>query len=181
MEDLATGVAMAGVRVVRFEFPYMARRRTSARRGPPDRQSILLETWHSVIATLGDATTLVIGGRSMGGRLASLIADEIGASGLVCLGYPFHPIGKPESIRVAHLAEIRTPTLIVQGDRDAMGAMSEVATYALPDIIQLSWLADGNHSFAPRKRSGHTHAQHLTTAAARTASFIWSLNPTNEP
>lgn len=175
MEAIATGVAAAGIRVVRFEFPYMRQRRSGGRRRPPDRQAVLLETWREVIDALGDAESLVIGGRSMGGRMASLIADAVGARGLVCLGYPFHPPGKPERLRTGHLAALRTPTLIVQGERDAFGSTVEVGGYELSDAIRVHWLADGDHSFVPRKRSGHTAAGHLAEASTVTAEFIQSL------
>ncbi|MCY4114796.1 MAG: alpha/beta hydrolase [Chloroflexi bacterium] len=176
MEAIATGVSAAGVRVVRFEFPYMRQRRDGGSRRPPDRQAVLLETWREVIDALGGAESLVIGGRSMGGRMASLIADAVGARGLVCLGYPFHPPGKPERLRTEHLADLRTPTLIVQGERDAFGSSAEVGGYDLSDAIRIHWLADGDHSFVPRKRSGHTTAGHLATTVAETAGFIQSLD-----
>ena len=107
----------------------MRQRRDGGNRRPPDRQPVLLQTWHEVIDALGGAEGLVIGGRSMGGRMASLIADAVGARGLVCLGYPFHPPGKPETSRTQHLAALCTPTLIVQGERDAFGSRAEVETY----------------------------------------------------
>ncbi len=176
METIATGVAAAGIRVVRFEFPYMRQRRTGGPRRPPDRQAVLLDTWHEVIDALGRAENLVIGGRSMGGRMASLIADAVRARGLVCLGYPFHPPGKPEKLRTEHLAALRTPTLIVQGERDAFGSRTEVGAYDLSDAIRIHWLVDGDHSFVPRKTSGHTTAGHLAAAAAVTAGFIQSLD-----
>ena len=176
METIATGVAATGIRVVRFEFPYMRQRRSGGRRRPPDRQAVLLETWHEVIDSLGGAESLVIGGRSMGGRMASLIADAVGAKGVVCLGYPFHPPGKPEKLRTEHLAAVRTPTLIVQGERDAFGSKAEVGGYDLSDAIRVHWLPDGDHSFVPRKRSGHTTDGHLAAAASVTADFIRSLN-----
>ena len=133
MEAIATGVATAGIRVFRFEFPYMRQRRATAVGGLPTGQAVLLQTWHEVIDALGGAESLVIGGRSMGGRMASLIADAVGARGLVCLGYPFHPPGKPEKLRTQHLAALCTPTLIVQGERDAFGSRAEVETYDLSD------------------------------------------------
>ncbi len=176
IEAIAQGLAAAGVRVVRFEFPYMAKRRESGGRGPPDRQAVLLETWRAVIDALGGAEGLVIGGRSMGGRMASLIADDVAARGLVCIGYPFHPPGKPEKLRTEHLAELRIPTLIVQGERDTFGSTSEVATYDLADAIRVHWLVDGDHSFVPRKASGRTTEQNLAEAAEVTAAFIRSLD-----
>ncbi len=176
MEAIAAGVAASGIQVIRFEFPYMRERRTTGRRQPPNQQTVLLETWHEAIDALGGAESLVIGGRSMGGRMASLIADAVGARGLVCLGYPFHPPGKPERLRTGHLAALRTPTLIVQGERDAFGSTVEVDGYDLSDAIRVHWLADGDHSFAPRKKSGHTAAGHLAEASAVTAEFIRSLD-----
>ena len=175
-EAIAAGVAAAGIRVVRFEFPYMRQRRSGGSRRPPDRQAVLLQTWHEAIDALGGAENLVIGGRSMGGRMASLIADEVGARGLVCLGYPFHPPRKPEKLRTQHLATLRTPTLVVQGERDAFGSRAEVAAYDLSDAIRIHWLTDSDHSFVPRKASGRTAAQHLAEAAAATGEFIQSLD-----
>src|SRR5712691_2037708 len=113
---IARGLAARGMRVVRFEFPYMARRREGEKRGAPDREPVLLDAWRNVVRELG--TDVAIGGKSMGGRMASMVADELGVRGLVCLGYPFHPPGKPQQLRTKHLAALRTPTLIVQGERD---------------------------------------------------------------
>ncbi|MFP5286233.1 MAG: alpha/beta fold hydrolase, partial [Thermoanaerobaculia bacterium] len=108
MNAMARGLAARGLRVARFEFPYMHRRRAAGERKPPDREPVLLGTWRAAIDALGGAERVVIGGKSMGGRMASMIADEAGVRGLVCLGYPFHPQGRPERLRVAHLADLRT-------------------------------------------------------------------------
>ena len=107
MDAFAVGLANLGLRVVRFEFPYMAARRISGKRRPPDREPILRDTWHRVVDSIG-ADRVVIGGKSMGGRIASLIADEAQVAGLVCLGYPFHPTGKPDKLRIEHLKAIET-------------------------------------------------------------------------
>lgn len=171
MQEIAARIAAAGVRVVRFEFPYMAARRTGTRR-PPDREEILRRTWIEVIEALGGGTSVVIGGKSMGGRIASLVADEIGALGLVCLGYPFHPNGGPTRLRTAHLASLRTPALFVQGERDPFGSRAEVEGYALSSSIRIEWLPDGDHSFKPRKASGQTLEAHMRTAAAAVAAFM---------
>lgn len=174
MSSLAKGLAAAGLRVARFEFPYMrARRETGARRGP-DREPVLLDTWRTVVKQLGGGERLVIGGKSMGGRMASMIADEVGARALVCLGYPFHPPGNPEKTRTAHLADLRTPTLIVQGTRDTFGTREEVAAYRLSPSIRITWLEDGDHSFKPRASSGRTEAQNLREAVDVTADFVRS-------
>lgn len=175
LETIARGLAAAGLRVARFEFPYMRRRRETGKGGGPDREPVLREAWHAVIAALGAPERLVIGGKSMGGRMASLIADEAGVRGLVCLGYPFHPPGQLERLRTAHLRDLRTPTLIVQGTRDPFGTREEVAGYELSPAIHVVWLEDGDHSFKPRKSSGHTEAGHLKAAVAEVAGFVKGL------
>ena len=174
MEQMAQNIAQKGIRVVRFEFPYMHKRRLEGSKKPPDRMPILEQTWKDVIAAVG-GKHLFIGGKSMGGRVASMIADEAGVSGLICLGYPFHPPGKPEKLRTEHLENLRTPTLILQGERDTFGKREEVATYTLSDQIHVSWLADGDHSLKPRKKSGLTLEQNLEQAGEQAARFILDL------
>lgn len=168
-------IADAGYQVVRFEFPYMAERRETGKKRPPNTQNILLETWRAVIDDLG-ADTLVIGGKSMGGRMASLVADEMHVRGLICLGYPFHPPGRPEKLRTEHLADLATPTLICQGERDPFGTTSEVPDYQLSKAISVHWLADGDHGFKPRKKSGYTEDQNLRSAADTIVAFMEKLN-----
>src|SRR5262249_44884061 len=109
MTRVARAVAERGFRVARFEFPYMHARRLGAKRGAPDREPVLRESWLGTIERLGGGGALAIGGKSMGGRIASMVADEARVRGLVCLGYPFHPPGQPGKLRTAHLADLRTP------------------------------------------------------------------------
>ena len=177
MELLAGGLAQAGVRVVRFEFPYMQRRRASGRGGGPDRQPVLEETWRAVISRVaaahpGGAAAMAIGGRSLGGRIASLMADECGVGALICYAYPFHPPGRPAKLRTAHLANLRTPTLILQGERDPFGNQEEVAGYLLSSAVTVHWIADGDHGFKPRRRSGRTLEQNTAESVARTVAFL---------
>jgi predicted alpha/beta-hydrolase family hydrolase len=165
MNAVAVGLADHGFRVVRFEFPYMAERRQTGKRRPPDREPVLRQAWLDVIAS-AEVKTLFIGGKSMGGRIASLIADAVGAAGLICLGYPFHPTGKPDQLRVEHLQAIKTPTLILQGERDPFGNAEEVRGYNLCSQIRLHWLPGGDHSFKPRISSGRTLDATFAVAAA---------------
>ena len=165
MNAIADSVAAAGIEVIRFEFEYMAKRREDGTRRGPDRAPKLIARFEEVLSLVGPAAEVVIGGKSMGGRIASMIADEVGAAGVVCLGYPFHPSGKPERLRTAHLETLKTPTLIVQGTRDRLGSEEEVAAYTLSPSIELAWMADGDHSFKPRKKSGRTAEQNLEAAA----------------
>jgi hypothetical protein len=175
LEDFARGAGERGVRVVRFELPYMRARRHEGKRRPPDREPVLRAAWHQAIDLLGGPGRLVIGGKSMGGRMASLVADEAGVRGLVCLGYPFHPPGQPEKLRTAHLEALRTPTLIVQGTRDPFGTREDVAGYRLSPAIRIAWMEDGDHSLVPRAASGRTAAQNLAAAIDEVAAFVGSL------
>jgi uncharacterized protein len=175
LATVAGGLAARGLRVARFEFPYMRLRREGGRPGRPDPPAVLRQTWLAVVAALGGGGRTVIGGKSLGGRIASLVADEVEARGLICLGYPFHPPGKPERLRTAHLRALGTPALILQGTRDPFGTPEDVAGYELSPAIRMHWLADGDHSLKPRKRSGRSEEQNLAEAVEAIASFVASL------
>lgn len=179
MNAVAKALSAEGLRVARFEFGYMAARRSGERRPPPKAESVMHE-YVAAIEALGATGKLIIGGKSMGGRVASMIADEMHAAGriasLVCLGYPFHPMGKPTQLRTAHLAGMACPALIVQGTRDIMGTREEVAGYALSPAIELLWLEDGDHDLKPRKAvSGFSAADHMKTMAAAVKAFAERL------
>ena len=176
LNTVARGLARDGVRVARFEFPYMrARRETGKKGGAPDREPILRNSWKDVVDKLGGGKRLVIGGKSMGGRIASMVADEVGARGLVCLGYPFHPPGRPEKLRTAHLETLSTPALVVQGTRDSFGTREDVAGYRLSPAIRVVWLEDGDHSWKPRASSGRTEAQNMAEALTAMRTFLATL------
>jgi uncharacterized protein len=146
MASVARLLGEQGIRVVRFEFPYMAARRNGGPRRAPDRAPVLVESWRRVIDEHGGGAAVFIGGKSMGGRIATMVADDAGVRGAVCLGYPFHPPGKPEQLRTAHLESLRTPLLIVQGTRDPFGTPADVATYQLSPTIEIEWIEGGDHS-----------------------------------
>ncbi|WP_460117845.1 alpha/beta family hydrolase [Pseudomonas sp. H3_G09] len=174
MNDMAGRLAGLGVNVLRFEFPYMAQRRVDGVKRPPNPAPKLLDCWREVFALVRRhvAGVLAVGGKSMGGRMASLLADELGADALVCLGYPFYAVGKPEKPRVEHLAGLKTRTLIVQGERDALGNREAVEGYSLAPGIEVFWLVAGDHDLKPLKASGFTHEQHLASAAQKVSEFL---------
>lgn len=174
METMAGLLAKGGVDVLRFEFPYMAQRRIDGRKRPPNPQARLLEKWREVYALARTQVPgrLAIGGKSMGGRMASLLANELGADALVCLGYPFYAAGKPEKPRVEHLADLQVPTLIIQGERDALGNRTAVEGYTLAPAVEVYWMAAADHDFKPLKASGFTQEQHLEAAADRVCAFL---------
>lgn len=179
MTAAAQALAGAGFRVARFEFDYMAARRSGSSR-PPPRAEKLNPQYLAAVEALGATGRLVIGGKSMGGRVASMVADGLFESGringLLCLGYPFHPPAKPEQLRTAHLADLKTPTLIVQGTRDEFGTRDEVPAYRLSPAIDILWLEDGDHDLKPRKRiSGFSAADHLGTMAEAVSAWAGRL------
>ncbi len=177
MATVAKGLARRGVRVARFEFAYMAARRSGGPKRPPPKVDLLQDEFREVVQALSCDGPLIIGGKSMGGRVASLVADELFAAcdicGLLCLGYPFHPQGKPEKLRTAHLAGLQTPTLIFQGTRDPFGTDAEVASYSLSKQIELTWVDDGDHDLKPRKRmTGLSHEEQLEQVCEVAAAWI---------
>ncbi len=180
MNAAAKALAEVGFRVARFEFSYMASRRTEGSRKPPPRAETLNPEYAAAVADLAAKGPLIIGGKSMGGRIASMVADELFASsriaGLLCLGYPFHPPAKPQQLRTKHLADLKTPTLIMQGTRDEFGTREEVPSYALSKAIEVFWLEDGDHDLKPRKSvSGFTAADHLKTMAEKVSAWAEKL------
>jgi len=185
LQKIARLLAERGLAVSRFEFAYMAARREDGKRRPPPTAERLVDEYKAAVAAvaekLGRGTKLLIGGKSLGGRVASLAADELYGekriAGLVCLGYPFHPPGKPEALRTAHLEHLRAPALIVQGERDPFGSRAEVESYKLAPSLQFSWAGDGDHDLGPRGGSGFTRAGNLAAAADATQAFAAQLPP----
>ena len=108
----------------------------------------------------------------MGGRMASMVADELEVAGLLCYGYPFHPPGKPERLRTEHLQTLRTKALIVQGTRDSFGSRVEVESYSLPSTIQIAWIEGGDHSLKTASSGGQPSLQQAVIYGVR---FITSI------
>ncbi|MGF1726055.1 alpha/beta family hydrolase [Photobacterium nomapromontoriensis] len=184
MTTVAQGLTAYGIRVVRFDFPYMVKRREDGKKRPPDRQPKLLLDFQQHITAFASEGTLVIGGKSMGGRMASLMVTDIAAElpevencqhlvqGVACLGFPFHPPGKPDNFRGDHLRTIGVPTLILQGERDTFGTRAEVENWDYADCVSIAFLPDGDHGFKPRKASGYTEAGNIALAIEQLATFI---------
>lgn len=183
MTTVSRLIAADGIAVHRFELAYMAARRETGKRRPPPKAETLTAEYLAAVTTLRallpSGARLLIGGKSMGGRIASLLADTLHAegaiAGLVVLGYPFHPPAKPEALRTAHLATLACPALIVQGERDPFGSRAEVEGYALSPSITLQWAGDGDHDLGPRGGSGFTRKGNLVAAAAAVHAFAAGL------
>jgi uncharacterized protein len=175
MGAIAAGLGAAGWRVLRFEFGYMQQRRLTGKKRGPDTPAKLEACLRSAVDAAGPPGRLVLAGKSMGGRVSSMYADDLGVRGLICLGYPFHPPGRPEKLRTAHLLELRTSALILQGERDPFGTREQVPGYGLPPGIRLEWLPDGDHGLKPRKRSGHSEEGNLALAVQHGDIFLREL------
>lgn len=175
MSNMAKQIANRGIRVVRFEFLYMQQQRLTGKRRPPDRQPKLVEYYDRILDEL-EVEKPVIGGKSMGGRMASILAVDREVAGVAVIGYPFHAQGKPEKVRIDHLGELQVPMLVCQGDRDAMGNQHEVMHYRLPESIRIEWFADGDHDLKPRKMSGEQHERHLQRAVEVISSFVMEVS-----
>ncbi|MDG1438860.1 MAG: alpha/beta fold hydrolase [Emcibacteraceae bacterium] len=174
MNFFAQELSEHGIRVLRFEFPYMALRREGYGKRPPNVQKILLSSWKIIIEAARQVHhgKVYIGGKSMGGRMASMVADDCEVDGAVCLGYPFYAPGKLDKPRIEHLERLQTPLLILQGERDTMGSRDIVGGYSLSDKIDIHWLPDGDHGLKPRKKSGHTEQENLALASRRIVKFL---------
>jgi len=173
MQHVALGLAEKGIQVVRFNFPYMVKRSEDGKKRPPDRAPKLLEAFEQIIAEYADQP-IVIGGKSMGGRMASLLAENPLVAGIACLGYPFHPPGKPEKYKGEHLAALTKPCLILQGERDTFGKREEFEHFSLSQIITVEFIPDGDHSFKPRKSSGHSEKGNLAHTVDVLSQFIFA-------
>lgn len=172
MKAVAKGLAEKGIQVIRFNFPYMVKRAEDGKRRPPDRAPKLLEAYQAVIAKYAGNGPIVIGGKSMGGRMASLLTQDDNVAAVACLGFPFHPPGKPENYKGEHLATVAKPCLILQGERDTFGKREEFDGFVLSEAVKVQYIPDGDHSFKPRKSSGHTEAENITLAVEYLADFI---------
>lgn len=184
MEQMAALLAARAIAVTRFEFGYMAARRASGRRRPAPKAETLVGEYAQAVAALAENgeqrhLPVLIGGKSLGGRVASLAAAQLAAAGRIagvfCLGYPFHPPGMPEKLRTAHLDALAVPMLIVQGERDPFGNRVEVEAMALPASIRVVWARDGDHDLGPRGGQGFSRRANLEAAAEAVAAFAARL------
>lgn len=186
LEQMAALLAERRIETWRFEFPYMAERRTGGKKRPPPKAETMLEPYRvAAVAAQGGKprVPLLIGGKSMGGRIASMLADELHAAkiaaGCVCLGYPFHPPNQPQTWRISHLTGLQAPLLIVQGERDPFGTRAEItdleARTPLSSRVQFAWIGDGDHDLGPRGGQGFTRKGNLAAAADAVAAFAGSL------
>jgi predicted alpha/beta-hydrolase family hydrolase len=178
---VADALADARVATLRFNFPYK-----SAGRRSPDRPAVLEAAVREAAAELSRRTKLapeglVLGGRSMGGRICSVVAadadDPVPAAGLLLLGYPLHPPGKPDQLRVDHFPRLRMPVLFASGTRDSFASPDELRQQvkAVKGRVSFHWIESGDHGFKPLKASGLTVESALAGVADAVVAFVASL------
>ncbi|KPH60175.1 alpha/beta hydrolase [Pseudoalteromonas porphyrae] len=177
MQHMAVLLGKKGIDVGLFDFEYMQIAKQTNKRRPPDRAPKLLDYYAHILTLAQPNLPLFIGGKSMGGRMASMLACQSKEPilGVVAFGYPFHPPGKPEKLRIDHFGDIACPFIVLQGERDTFGTREELATLELAKRPEFVWLNDGDHSLKPRKRSGFTVEQNLSEAAENAANFMIKL------
>lgn len=179
MNRITVALVEAGFRVARFEFPYMVKRRQDGRKRPPDGMKTLLKAWRDcldqVLQESGKGERVLIGGKSMGGRIAThVLAQDCpeAVAGGVVFGYPFHPPGRPDRWRIDHFPELRRPLWIAQGERDPFGKYREVADLDWGSApLRIHWVRNGDHDLLPTRRSGLDPESLLNEAATRAADF----------
>ncbi|WP_049048410.1 alpha/beta fold hydrolase [Aeromonas hydrophila] len=178
LAELSRLLAGPDIEVVRFNFPYMSKCVLDGKRRPPDRQPVLLAHWRQMAKEFAHPR-LFLAGKSMGGRMAAELyqdgEDEMNAAGLLILGYPFHPPANPDRWRGDVLKQIKTPTLLLQGERDTFGTRAELADFPFSPAVSVHWLTDGDHGFKPRKSSGVSEQENLRQAAGQIKNFIATI------
>ncbi|MGB0591868.1 MAG: alpha/beta family hydrolase [Myxococcota bacterium] len=172
---IAQGLGEAGVRVVRFPFPY-CETSDGARR-----DALLAEHIREAAALKAPSQRLILGGLSRGARVSGELANDLGAIALLAFAYPFHPRHDPDpGQRAKALGELTVPVMLFQGTRDSRGNRQQVLGYGLPNHVQVHWLDDANHALEPRLRSGHTQADQLAQAVTLAASFLEATRGTTQ-
>lgn len=181
MVSITNHIESKEILVKRFNFPYMSMMIEQGKRRPPDRMPKLITFFKQqvdeVISDPGYSKyAIFIGGKSMGGRVASLLTDSLQnyqqLKGVICLGFPFHPPRSPQKFRGEHLADMVIPTLILQGERDPFGNQQEVSGIQFSPKVSLEFIFDGDHAFQPRKRSGGSYQKNLAHSSKLIKSFI---------
>ena len=168
---VANALADAEICVIRFNFPYSAKKREDGIKRFPDKLPVLLDSFKEVIDLYGKKK-MVIGGKSMGGWVASHLESHEWVKGVACLGFPFHPLKKPDKNKGEHLRDMLKPTLILQGERDPFGSKSELMNYPVSRAVEFLFLPDGDHGFKPRKISGHTEKENRACVCRALIEFI---------
>lgn len=180
MTHFAKGLADQGFRAVRFEFAFMRQMRETGQRVPPGAPQEMMREMAAIVNHLGGPENVIIGGKSLGGRVAMGLAAGMAKAGrpvkgLFCLGFPFHPPEQPENIQAAIFDNISQPVLLLQGSADPLGSRQEVEAHGMPEHVSLHWLEDGDHDFGTGDGSTRTKQQNWDEAAAALVEYCKSV------
>ena len=176
MNTLVAALTGAGLRIARFEFAYMAARRTGQRK-PPPKAEMLIPEFGEAVRNLDWTGQLIIGGKSMGGRVTSMIADDLHAAdmiaGLLCLGYPFHPPGKPGQLRTRPSGRPCDAGTHLPGNAGPVRDAQRRRRLLAVSQIEMLWIEDGDHDLRPRKAvAGVSFEQSITEMAAKVRDWV---------
>ena len=163
MQQLSQQLAAFNIEVWRFNFAYMQRFIDTGKRSLPDKMPLLMQQFSQHVDNCPTDLPLFIGGKSMGGRVASMLSQHSKVNAVCVFGYPFHA-PKRLNWRTEHFATLASPLFIAQGERDSFGTKDELAAMQWPDVT-MHWLTDGDHDFKPRVKSGLTQQQLISDAA----------------
>lgn len=178
IKTIAVGLAKVGIEVLSFNFPYMQAQYETGKKRAPNTNIALQQFLKDKIEDVQSTDKLFIVGKSMGGRIATQVIADVGhkINGVVALGYPFIPPGKPDKLqeRISHFIRTKkTPILILQGERDTFGNINTIKEHYLTQNIELKWIPQGDHSFIPLKRSEHSIETNMNLAVQHITSFIY--------
>ena len=174
MNTMVKGIIERDILVIRFEFPYMTKRRLG-KNSFPDKITSLCLFYKDIfyqIKNIYSKKTIWVGGKSMGGRVSAIISSEINVKGAIVLGYPFHPINNKDKLRIDCLQSSGPPILIIQGTRDKLGSIKEVNNYTLHKKNSLFWIEDGDHSYNTLKKSKYNPENSIKKAYFKVSDFI---------
>ena len=171
LNNITNKLELNNIEVIRFEFPYMENRRRIGKKSPPDKLSILINKFNNIVNSINKP--VFIAGKSMGGRIASMIAPtNNNVLGVIAYGYPFHPIGKPEKLRTEHLKKYNKPMLIIQGENDPFGKSKKWNDFNIDKNIEVFPISKANHDLKPNKSTGLSLDDTINIAVEKTTKFI---------
>ncbi|MBR7888426.1 dienelactone hydrolase family protein [Marinomonas sp. A79] len=158
-----------GLRVTPLTFGYMKDQEITGKKRPPPKFPTLIPEFEHAIT---DEQSCIIAGKSMGGRVATQVSHLPSVKAIVCFGFPFYPVGKPEKHRLAFLEHLEKPCLIIQGTRDKLGAFEWVSMQALPELVKIVWIEGADHDFKVLKKYNKSEQEIVNELASVVESWL---------
>jgi predicted alpha/beta-hydrolase family hydrolase len=155
--------------IIPVTFSYMQEQEQSGKRRPPPRFNTLIPEYSDLIK---HEQACIVGGKSMGGRVATQLTELAMVKAVICFGFPFYPAGKPEKNRLSFLSELQVPCLIIQGTRDQLGSYEWVNQQSLPNLVEIIWVEGADHDFKTLKKHGKTINNTISELATSTHNWL---------